>query len=87
MIFQRVVFSRFVIFVTYGPFSEPNDRLGCFETINSSPSTISGGSSKGKAEILQIKNGRSNDENNQRGFTRDQNISIEALKLQQLAHG
>ena len=70
--------------MVYGPFSDPNDRLACFEISDSATGTSR--ASKRKAVLQEKENDRANNDHSKRGFSTDQNISMEALKLQRLAH-
>ena len=82
----HMIFFEFFSFITYGPFSEPNDRLACFEISNASPGSVESRASKRKAKLLEIDNDRSHGDSNKRGLITDQQISMEVLQLQQLSY-
>ena len=78
-------FPSYMSFVLFGPFAEENDRLSIFEP-SDAPKVTQPRVKKRKSDVNEKMDERNNDTNNNRGYSTDQRISIEALKLQKLNH-
>ena len=79
------IFPGFMAFIVWGPFAEPNDRLSLFDTSDASTGKAKSRAEKRSAEQMIKNEVRSNDTVNERGYTVDQRISYESLKLQKQA--
>ena len=71
-----------MVFVAWGPFAEPNDRLLLFLTQDAPKNMAMGRAAKRKADMELNESERASDSGNNRGFSTDQRISIEGLYLQ-----
>ena len=76
------IFSRYMAFVTWGPFVEPKDRLLLCITSDASKNDALGRTTTRKAKVELNNADRASDYGNMRDFSTDQRISIEGLHLQ-----
>ena len=78
-------FPGFMCFVLYVPFADKNNRLPIFD-INDASRGVASITKKRKEGLITKCNDCCNDSTNDRGFTTDQRISIEVLRVQKMSH-
>ena len=76
------IFPDYMVFVAWGPFAKPNERHLIFVTQDAPKNMALGRAAKRKAESELNQSERVSDSVNNRGFSTDQQISIEGLYLQ-----
>lgn len=79
-------FPSFISFVLFGPFVEDKNRLALFEEKEAPKGTHPSRSQKRKLDEAEKNCDRANDNSNDRGYSTDQKISIEGLRIQKLNH-
>ena len=78
-------FLGFISFIIYGPFTDNNNILPIFE-INDVSRGVASITRNQKEDLINKCNDRRNDSANDRGYTTDQRISIDLLRIQKMYH-